>query len=259
MKIKTVQWNIGGAKLRLPEDDPADESKYVNDNLDEIIRALKDIAPDIITLQESHADNNRVQAELISRALGLPYFVNDVYDASHLEEGQGLSQSVISRFPIKDHKFTFYLNPKFQVVRPNGDVWTTHDKGVTSCMLEMGDVAINLKTSHSLPCNKFKIDPLGDAALAFRKDMAEKLRPESERYLFQGDLNYDNAYVKPYLPWLFDGSEVAEVPTNDPTTPRKDRRYDHIFYKGIRHIESRVMRDVLTDHFPIISIFDLAR
>jgi endonuclease/exonuclease/phosphatase (EEP) superfamily protein YafD len=256
MLLKTLQWNIGGGQIRKPDDDPMASLAYCNEDFDAILKTIKQYDPDIITLQESHTDANGSQAQIISREMGFPYFANDVYAPSHLKDGQGLSQAVICRYPLANHRFESFLNPHFETTGPRGDHWVSHDKGVTICNAALPDgIILNIKTSHSMPYRKYNIDPLGDEFLPVKNDMMQKLQPESDNYLYQGDLNYNDASVKLFLPELFKNN-VQEVVLSVPTTP-KGRRYDHVLYRGIRHAKSTVIEDVLTDHFPIYSEFEI--
>jgi len=256
MVLKTIQWNIGGGKIRKPKDDFMDSFAYCNDALDVIINMLRKYDPDIITFQECHTNDSVCQSEVISKALGLKYFVNNIYDKSHLEEGQGLSQAIISRFPIEKQNFTFFINPNFTIVGPKGDMWLSHNKGVTSCFIQLpNQLLINVKTSHSTPFNSFGVDPLSESSLYLRQDMEKKLRPEHDPFLYQGDLNFNDFSVKAFLPGILTDN-VQEIILNVPTTP-KDKKYDHIIYRGMSCVGIKVITEVLTDHFPIYSEFEL--
>ena len=256
MKISAVQWNIGGGKIRNKNDDPMDPLVYCNDDLNSIIEVLAKCNPDIITIQESHTNETANQAEIIANKLGYEYLANDVYDESHLEEGQGLSQCIISRFPIEKHFFELFYNPKLETTGPEGEHWVSHEKGISSCFIKLDDgKLLNVKTSHSFPYRRFNVEPLSEITLPLRKDMAEKMKPESENYLYQGDLNYNEFSVKDFLPSLIN-ENVHEVILNAPTTP-KGRKYDHVIFKGLKHIKSEVFIDVLTDHFPVYSEFKI--
>ena len=83
--------------------------------------------------------------------------------------------------------------------------------------------------------------------------MTEKLKPESDLYLYQGDLNFNEFSLKTFLPDLLI-NDVQEVILSEPTTP-KGKKYDHILYRHLKHLKSLVISDTLTDHFPIYSEF----
>lgn len=74
MVIKTLQWNIGGGKIRTPSSNPELEQSYSIDGLAEIAQLAKKYDPDIVTLQETHANDNFVQVDKLAKDLGLPYF-----------------------------------------------------------------------------------------------------------------------------------------------------------------------------------------
>ncbi|MDD5750427.1 MAG: endonuclease/exonuclease/phosphatase family protein [Candidatus Pacebacteria bacterium] len=254
MRIKTLQWNIGGGKARKPEDDPADALSYRFDVLDEFAGFIARQRPDIITLQETHSDEESSQAQKIAQTMRM-FFINDVYDKSHIEDGKGLGQAIISRFPIRNHTFDFFYNPKAEALGPDGKHWVSHDKGVTACFLTMDNgLILNVKASHSLPFRKFNIDPLSDGIFKLRAGMDEKLRPESDLYLCQADLNYDNSSIADFLPGLL-RQGAKEVILSEPTTP-EGRRYDHVLYKGLKLVSAKVVSDVLSDHFPIVCEFE---
>lgn len=255
MIIKTLQWNIGGGKIRSAS--VSAEGPYDINGVAHIAELLKKHNPDIITLQETHADNKIIQAEIIAKEIGLPYSINDVYDKSHIEEGQGLGQAIISRFPISQRNFNLFFNPRFEVVGPDGSKWISHNKGVSKCLLEVEDVKIQVATLHLIPFRKFKIDPLEEKFRNLRDNIAELSSPSSNAFLLQGDFNFNDFSLKNLLPALFEKG-ISEVLLDDPTTP-KGRRYDHVVYGGLKHIRSEVLSDVLTDHFPILSEFEISK
>ena len=172
MIIKTIQWNIGGAIIR-EEGSPVDDQKsYRINDLAYIVSTIKNYNPDIITFQETHENANLVQAKAIAEELSYNYYFNDIYDKSHLEDGQGLGQSIISRFPLSNHIFEFFLNPKLELIRPNGERWLTHNKGVSSvdAILSNG-LNLTVKTFHTIPFRKYGVDPLGQNMCEAMRDM----------------------------------------------------------------------------------------
>lgn len=253
MKLTTLQWNIGGGKIRTADSDPTNESSYTKEDLPYIADVIKKYSPDIVTLQESHTDDKTSQAEQLSRLTDLQYWVNNAYDHSHLTDGQELSQSVLSKFPISNHEFSFFVNPKYEVVRENGEKWISHDKGVTSCVVELPQGSVEVRTSHMIPFRKFNVDPNTDEVANVRADIQSKLVIRSSHLLVQGDFNYDDPSLRKFLPGLFEQG-IQEVETVLPTTP-KGRRYDHIMYKGLNFVKFSVDETTLTDHYPVIVEF----
>lgn len=254
MIIKTLQWNIGGGKIR-NADTPV-EGPYGLDGMTHVIELLRKYNPDIITLQETHADEKVVQAEVIAKEIGLPYSTNDVYDKSHIEDGQGLGQAIISRFPISEHNFKLFFNPRFETAGPSGGIWISHDKGVSKYIVDLGKKnTVQVATLHLIPFRVFGINPLEEKFENLRKNIAELASPSSNTFLLQGDFNFDETSLKQFLPDLLN-QNISEVLLDRPTTP-KDRKYDHVLFRGLKHIRSEVIADVLTDHFPVYSEFQM--
>lgn len=253
MKIKTVQWNIGGGYTRNQNSDPRLASSYSKENLDHIIELLQKENPDIITLQEIH-EGGVSQTKMIAETLGLKCYVADSYDNSHLKEGCKISLAIISRFPITSHNFQFFLNPKLKV-NLEGKIVPSHDKGVTSVKITLEkNIGLIIKTLHLVPFKKTGVDPLSDSLKKVREDIEKKLMDKNACVLTQGDFNFDQKSLKKFLPKILD-KRTKEILQDKPTTP-KGRRYDHIIYRGLRMLDSKVISSVLTDHFPIITKFE---
>ncbi|MBI4215756.1 MAG: endonuclease/exonuclease/phosphatase family protein [Parcubacteria group bacterium] len=258
MLIKTAQWNIGGGKIRTTGDNPKLEQSYSVDGMKEISAILKQHSPDIVTLQETHANSKLNQAEVISERIGLPYFFNDIYDQSHIEAGYGLGQAVISKYPIREHSFDFFYNPHYKVNRPDGSKWISHDKGLSVCQIELPDkTTLVIMTLHLIPFKIFGINPLGDEAKKVRDNIAAKINgsTQEKRFLLQGDFNFDRESLIPLLGDIFIGN-TQEALTRLGTTP-KGKKYDHIVFNGIQLRNSTVDDYALTDHFPIFAEFEI--
>jgi endonuclease/exonuclease/phosphatase family metal-dependent hydrolase len=253
MVLKTVQWNIGGGKIREEKSDAIAAESYKIDGIKYIIDKLWELSPQIITLQETHANKTTVQAKMISEALGFPFYFNDDYDDSHLEEWQRLGQAVISRFPISNHSFELFLNPKYRMKRPDGNIWVSHDKGVSKCTVDIG-LPLSVETLHMVPFRKFEIDVKKDATEVIR-DVSNKLKNDAPYVLIQGDFNISGDSLTKFLPELFQDN-LQEVVLAKPTTP-KGRNYDRVLFKGLRLIKTTVVDSVLTDHYPVYAEFEI--
>lgn len=254
MTIKSLQWNIGGGMIRNTEDDPILDGSYCISDLNYIADFIKKLDPDIITLQETHTSSELIQAELLSRLTGLSYWVNDEYDHSHLEAGQRLGQAILSKYPIREHSFELFYNPKYKVERPNGETWISHDKGLSTCIIDVGGVTVEIQTLHLIPFRTFGVDIMGDEAQTTREDIIKKIRSTFHRTILQGDFNIDTESLSTFMPNLFEiGFE--EIMNSEATTP-SGRRYDHILFKGLRVKTFSVLQTALTDHYPVFVEFE---
>lgn len=258
MKLKTLQWNIGGGKIRKITDDQTDENVYCISDLDYFIEIIKKYNPDIITLQECHQsliESEATQAKVIADQLKMPYYFNDAYDNSHLEVDNKLSQAVISKFELTDHTFNYYYNPHLELVRPNGEHWTSHDKGISACIVHLENKKLLLKTSHSFPFRRFGVEPFAEELRPLRENMDQLIKPEFAPFLYQGDLNFNLSNLSEFLPETF-AAGVKEFQLTEPTTP-KGRYYDRVLYSGLTHLNTIVGTTTLTDHYPVYSEFGL--
>lgn len=227
-------------------------ASYNNDGLAGIVELLRTHKPDIITLQEIHADSNSNQAELIASALGLQYVIYDFCADSHIEAGQRLGQAILSRYPISNHNFELFINPRFEATWEDGSKALSHDKGVTSCTVDIDGVIFNVKTLHLIPFGRFNVDPWSEEARLVLEDITVKLRTDSPYLLVQGDFNLDFSSMKEILPiFMQNMDEVVQIA---PTTP-KGKKLDHVVFRGLSLEGSASVDTVLTDHYPVISKF----
>lgn len=255
MILKTIQWNIGGGKIRTTDSDSTQDKSYCVDNLEYIIEKIKELEPDIVTLQETHSNPDRIQAKIIAEKTGLPFWINDEYDDSHIDRTQRLCQSVLSKYPITQHVFSFFLNPHFKITSENGENWTSHDKGYTSIVLNTGNTKLNVGTLHCIPFKVFAVEYSDPKVIDVLKDIEEKILTKKEEcLLLQGDFNLSDSSLKKYFPKLLE--TVTEIESSDPTTP-KGRIYDHVLYKNITLRSHKVISDVLTDHYLVYSEFEI--
>jgi endonuclease/exonuclease/phosphatase family metal-dependent hydrolase len=255
MQLTTVQWNIGGGKILAPGADPTKMASYSEDGLDYVVDYLKTVTPDIITLQEIHINDSLNQAEYIAEKLGMSYWVSDAFADSHIEEGQKLGQAIISKYPISDKESQLYVNLNKEAPSDDGSTtWHSHDKGLTRCSIDLGEVMLCATTTHLTPFRVFNIDVGSEDGRCILDDVEAKLANDSAYQLIQGDFNLDFSQLAPLFPTLINDT-MEEIPLEDGTTP-KDRRYDHILYKGIQLTASTINKEALTDHYPVVAEFE---
>lgn len=255
MKIKTIQWNIGGGKIRSEKSDADKDESYKFENFDYIKNTLYRYKPDIIFLQEIHGteiDNN--QAKSLSNNLDLPFYTVAFYDKSHLDEKKKLGEAIISRFELKNISFDFFINPKIRFIYLDKEV-VSHDKGVLSCVAKIDKKEVCLKTLHLFPFRRLDVDPLGNKMKKIKSDFTKKIESDCEKLVIQGDFNYNKITLEEFIPSII-RNNIKEVILNKPTTP-KGRFYDHVIYRGLKHIKSEIISELLTDHFPIYSEFEI--
>lgn len=255
MIIKTLQWNIGGGKILKSGADPSLLASYSEDGIEQICQTIKVNYPDIITLQEVQKDETTNQAKLLANKLDYQHYC--FYDASdsHIDEGHRLGMAILSKFPIVSHSFELFHNPKYQAVWEDGSMATSYDKGIITARLRFRNGELMVQTLHLIPFRRFEIEALSEATDEVRKDVTSKINTDFEPFILQGDFNFDNESLKEFLPDIFKNN-LAEVRQKEATTP-KGRRLDHVLYRGLEFSSAKTISDVLTDHYPIITEFNL--
>lgn len=254
MQLKTVQWNIGGGIIRGLESDPTKDKSYDQENLSYVIEKLSAYKPDVITLQEVHEDDAENQAQVISEKLGLPFFVSDVYNQSHLNETKKFNQAIISRFPLREHSFEFFFNPMYRKIMDDGSEWISHEKGVSTCVADIQGQGLVIQTLHLIPFGKFGADVDDESGMRVRTSIENLLEKDKTPYLIQGDFNYPD--IKKLLPHVYE-RELHEAGGATATTPN-GKIYDHVLFRGlVQDSHPLIDSGVLTDHYPIVSSFEL--
>jgi endonuclease/exonuclease/phosphatase family metal-dependent hydrolase len=253
-EIKTIQWNIGGAKLLKDGSNPRLLSSYSEDGLERIIDFIGEQDPDIVTLQETHECNELSQPQVIAEALSYEW-ANDAWNDSHIEIGQKLGQAVLSKLHIKEHWTELFINPLWQADWETGALATSHDKGLSTSDLALDDTNLRVQNLHLIPFRRFGIDPAGEGTDVIR-DVQLKIGDYEGPRIIQGDFNIDSSSLSTYFPDLFIGG-ISEVEQQEPTVP-SGRRLDHILYSGMTVVKSTVIKhDILTDHYPLVTVFEV--
>ncbi|KKW42608.1 MAG: hypothetical protein UY92_C0005G0030 [Candidatus Magasanikbacteria bacterium GW2011_GWA2_56_11] len=257
MKLKTVQWNINGGKIRSVEADPTLDSSYVIDDQGYYAARLKAYVPDIVALQETHTDETEEvsgQISYFADQLGLPYFINVPFSPSHIEAGKKLGNAILSRWPLSATSFEVFFNPRPQRVLDSGEIAVAHDKGVVRAVLDVDGQALEVMSVHLMPFHRFNFDLFAPEQLSFIEDMAGKIKPKEMRALIQGDFNLDCPSLGALIPQFVE--TVSEVALVEPTFCRGGR-FDHILYRGLYHVSTEIDRRALSDHYPLYSEFEL--
>lgn len=254
MKFTIMTWNIGGGKILSKNSDPHKLASYSKDGFEHITKVIKKENPDVITLQETHKNKSEDLVEGISKTLGYDFYKHDSTSPSHIDSKFNLGHAIISRYPIKNHTFALFNNPKLSVVWEDGSIAKSFDKGFSTVVINVDGQSVNISTTHLVPFRRFKIAVESEVAKTILRDVEEKIKIMPIPWIFSGDFNINSKSLKEYLPKLL--GNMNEINISEPTTP-KGRYYDHIIFNGIKLIESHVLNNVLTDHYPVVATFEL--
>lgn len=255
MEFTAVQWNIGGARLLAEDTDPNLLASYSVDGLNYIIDFLRQQNADVITLQETHTSAGYSQAQLIAESLGYRGWVNDELAESHIDPTQRLGLAIITKLPIKSHDFNLFHNPHFQVNLGDGRIETSHDKGRTRVVITLENKQeLTVQTLHITPFRRSKTPVDSPEAQRVLADVAANLAVTGTG-IIQGDFNIDFEVLEPHFPSLFT-TGFQEIPQHTATAV-PNYHFDHVLYKNMQVLQSIVLQNVLTDHFPVVTRFQL--
>ena len=254
MRLKTLQWNIGGGRIYKSDADPLDPASYSEDGIDSIIEMIRREDPDVITLQETHEAGSHCQPEIIACTLGYDFWLNHSTDQSFIDTSMRIGQAIISKYPIKSSHFSPFKNPKFEVLK-DGEYVFSKNGGLTTCVVEVSSgVRVQIATFHMVPFHFFDVDLNTQPALDALSEVEIWLSSDAEsRAIIQADFNINSSTLREYFPMLF-AAGYNEILQTDPTTPR-GKSLDHFIYKGLVTESTSVIHHCRTDHFPIVADF----
>lgn len=140
MRIAT--WNIGGGFIYSDQNDVFDVEK-----IEYFIDELKKIQPDIVCFQEIHVSQNNNQPKIIAEALGFGFFETETISDSHVKDGEKLSLSIISKYPILSSQFHKLPNPHLYFIL-NGEKVLSHNKGFLESKISYKNTVIRVLSGH---------------------------------------------------------------------------------------------------------------
>lgn len=254
MRLKTLQWNIGGGRICCSGGDPLDSDSYTEDGIDSIKELIEREDPHVITLQETHEAGSYCQPEIIAEKLGYKFWLNHKTERSFIDASMHIGQAVISRYPIISSNFLPFTNPKFDVLK-DGELIRSKNGGLTTCIVEFpSGHRVQIRTFHMVPFHFFNVELNAKPALdTLGKVERWLLSSAKSPATIQADFNIDCSTIREYFPKLF-VTGYDEIVQTDPTTPR-GKCLDHFIYKGLIMESTRVIKQCLTDHFPIVAEF----
>lgn len=246
MIIRFMQWNLGGCYSHL-QNPPKED-------LISIAKTINEYKPDLLVVQELHKNRKSGQAKILSDLVGLENFKFHEYDKSHIEKGQYLNQGIFSKYPILKDSYDKYLNPKIKIERPNGDIWETHDKGVSKFQIDLNKKTLHITTTHLLPLRKFNTRIDYPEMELYRKDIESKILPIEDLHILSGDFNFDAKNLQEVFPDFYKEG-LTDVDYGRSFVDR--RNFDFVLYKGVKEKETSVIGSVVTDRLPIITVLEL--
>ena len=249
MNLRILQWNIGSAKTREPDANVHTSASYNKISLKHITDLILKHQPDIVTFQEALRSNGHDQIAELADITGLTNHVSHAYTETEPNSGAWLCQGVISKLPVDNSRFQYYLRPD---ITANLEFFG----GVEANMYRMGISQVWLgkilvSTIHVSAFEAFGIKRNDPRAKATYDDITSRLaEPSEEGSIILGDFNIDTVNAAEYFPGL-KISGYSELAPNAATDPR-GRHLDRGFARGYKLSDVSVDSSALTDHYPVI-------
>jgi len=253
MKLKIITWNIGGGKILAEGKEVGPLASYVEDGWSHIVETLVQQDADIISLQETHKNKSYDLVEALAKELGYEHFFHDSTSPSHIDKNYSLGHGIISKYPISDHIFKKFHNPKLQTEWEDGSIATSFDKGFSAVSIDVG-IPVTVTTTHLIPFRRFGVEMNTETADLILKDFEDKVPTQDAPWIVMGDFNIDSPTIQGYFPNTF--KSMSEINLEESTTPR-GKKYDHILFKGFKVLEHKVLSSVKTDHYPVLATIEL--
>ncbi len=246
MNIRIVSWNIAGGRPTAS----LDQFDYGAENLEYFITEIRKYDPDIICLQEVHTplQGGVSQAELIAKALHLPYIINSPINVSHIDINYNIGIAILSKLPTQAEKTLTLPNPHLECVWADGTLAYTHEKNIQ--VVAFNDFTV--VNNHMLPITLFGYsydDASRGGELARNiNEMMSKNVP-SGSLIWCGDFNYNNP---PNIYPCMQSLQLTDSLQNEGTRPVKGgakKCPDHIYCTREFLLQESTIEKTNTDHY----------
>jgi endonuclease/exonuclease/phosphatase family metal-dependent hydrolase len=238
MRIAT--WNIGGGFVLSNQ-----KNEYDLEDINYFAGELKRVNPDIVCFQEIHVSEKNIQPKIIADSLGFQYIATHSIADSHLKDGEKISISMISRFPIVSSKFNALPNPNLQFVW-GGKPAFSNEKGFLDGIIDYKGTRIKILSGHMFPFRKFGKNFLDDEFEGIRNKMEDIILDGKTPKIICADMNFDGEIEK-LMPNVFK-NDFKCVLSNKPTTP-KGRKFDKIIISREWGLSNSDIMRGKADHF----------
>jgi len=218
------------------EDPSTNEGKIMNKfSIPDYIKYLAKRKPDILCLAEVLIDDKVGNSEfvnLLSKATQLPYFKTQSYEKSWLYIGRYYGIAILSKFPISDYEKFKLPNPKLEVIRPNGDHWTLHDKYAQYAKINLKNYKLNLFNLHYFPFHIFNRSIKDKEIEPYRKKLSEYITSKGfqKPTIITGDFNNKGSKLINAFPELFISGDLKEAIEVKNTKLNGNDQSDHVLF-----------------------------
>jgi endonuclease/exonuclease/phosphatase family metal-dependent hydrolase len=247
MMLVIATWNIGGGK-------PLSHSKWDHRNRD-MLAPLRDVAPDLLALQEVEFDHEGQLMEGIGQAIpgtiGHEYVVAFPMSRSHHTEGRMLGVVVTSRWPITSALSFMLPNPHLRIDDGESGSVETHDKGFIAALVSIDGWELVVTSLHSFPFHSFGRSAHEEELATVWKALACEIDGLASPLLFAGDFNTeDRALVTSRLRTR----RLAAATTGLATRPSGASHDDVLFSDDFRLRRSYAVETFSDHHLVVVEV-----
>jgi hypothetical protein len=162
-----------------------------------------------------------------------------------LKDGEKLSISIISRFPITSSKFNKLPNPNLEF-RWKGKKAFSHDKGFLETEINCNGVNIRILSGHMVPFRKFGRNFLDIEFNEIRTQIENIILCEKMPEIICADMNFDED-IKKLIPKVFEYN-FSSIMKENPTTPSGNKYDKIIISKEWKFTNSNIIKGK-ADHY----------
>jgi endonuclease/exonuclease/phosphatase family metal-dependent hydrolase len=243
MQISILQWNA-----------------WYDEDINNVVRFLKEHPADIICLQELVIHKNKNSPKYIANQLGYNFYDYALPISSTDGEKIMLANGIFSRFPITTKRFV--LTEESSGVGGYND----ESRSYIEVTLDISGKEMTVATTHMSYTHKFEAT---ESKNLETKKLLKEVSNHKESYIFAGDLNAlpDSPTVQAISSLLQNAGPDTSVNTwatkpfsyNNFEASTLDWRLDYIFTtKDIAILSSKIIKTDYSDHLPVFALIDIA-
>ncbi|MFH2013902.1 MAG: endonuclease/exonuclease/phosphatase family protein [Patescibacteria group bacterium] len=244
MQIKILQWNI-----------------FYKEKIENVIRLLKEIDPDIFCLQELAINckfNKKISdiSLYIAQELKANYYFERAFTKTDTSEMEAIGNGIFSKYPIV-RKDSFFTQKPASVQKSYSD----EGRVCVEADIQINGTVLTVATVHLSYVHKFFISKQKKREVNI---LIEKIKNKKEKYVITGDLNstpdsYTICELSKHLVHCGPDFKESTWTTKlfDYQGFREDKlnwRLDYVFAtKDVKVVSSKILKTDTSDHLPILT------
>lgn len=231
MKVKLLQWNI-----------------WYKENIDNILKVINEVKPDIVTLQEISFDN-KDDSNLQKLKNNFKY--GEFAQAQQFLYGRIQGNGIFSNYELISNKKIFVQNPS------DSEDYSKEGRIYIEANIKVNEKELSVGTTHLSYTHEFKETDLKNKEI---QNLINILKDKKENYIFSGDLNTTktSSYIKQIQQYLIN-CDTDNTWTTKPFSyngfneDKLNWKLDYVFVtKDIKVSQIDVIDTEYSDHLPLL-------